>query len=137
MYSLFSPSVMSRLANASYYASAGERTMKLDDLYEWMQSAVWDDLQPNTTSIDPIHRGLQRRYTHLLIAYALAPSFIVEAIGYPSDTVPLATYELRRLDARLVASLRGDRLDVATRAHLEDLHARVESALHASATRGA
>jgi hypothetical protein len=137
MYALFSPAVMSRLANASYYAQGGERTMSLDDLYEWMQSSVWDDLQPGTTSIDPIHRALQRRYTQLLIAYSLAPSFIVEAIGYPSDTVPLANFELRRLDTRLVHALAGNRLDVATRAHLEDLHARVASALHASATRGA
>ncbi len=137
MYALFSPDTMSRLANAPYYAQTGQRTMKLDDLYEWMQAAVWDDLQPNTTSIDPIHRALQRRYTHLLVAYALAPSFIVEAIGYPSDTVPLATYELRRLDSRLAQTLGNAHLDVATRAHLEDLHARITSALHASATRGA
>jgi hypothetical protein len=137
MYALFSPDTMSRLANAPYYTQSGQRTMKLDDLYEWMQAAVWDDLQPNTTSIDPIHRALQRRYTHLLVAYALAPSFIVEAIGYPNDTVPLATYELRRLDSRLAQTLGSSHLDVATRAHLEDLHARITSALHASATRGA
>lgn len=137
MYALFSPDAMSRLANAQFYASPGQRTMKLDNLFGWMQAAVWDDLRPGVTSIDPLHRGLQRRYTQLLVAYTLAPSFLIEALGYPSDTVPLASFELRRLDARIVQALHSARLDAATSAHLEDLHARVSHALAAGATRGA
>jgi hypothetical protein len=137
MYALFSPDAMSRLANASYYAQPGQRTMQLDDLFGWMQAAVWDDLRPGMTSIDPLHRGLQSRYTRLLIAYSLAPSFIVASIGYPADTVPLAGFELRRLDARLEQALRSPHLDTATRAHLEDVQARVTNAIHASSTRGA
>ena len=137
MYAMFSPDAMSRLANAPYIAQKGQRTMQLDDLFGWMQAAVWDDLKPGMRSIDPIHRGLQRRYTRLLIAYSLAPSFVVESIGYPADTVPLASFELRRLDARLVQALHSARVDAATRAHLEDVHARVQNALTASSVRGA
>ena len=137
MYAMFSPDAMSRLANAQYIAQPGVRTMKLDDLYGWTQAAVWDDLRPGMRTIDPLHRGLQRRFTRLLIAYSLAPSFVVESIGYPADTVPLASFELRRLDSRLVQALHAANVDAATRAHLEDMHARVQNALTANSTRGA
>ena len=137
MYAMFSPDAMSRLANVQYVAKPGQRAMKLDDLFGWMQAAVWDDLKPGMTSIDPLHRGLQRRYTRLLIAYSLAPGFVIESIGYPADTVPLAGFELRRLDARLVRALHSANVDAATRAHLEDMHARVRTALSASSVRGA
>jgi len=136
MFGLFSPEVMSRLADEPYKAKPGAQTMRLEDLFEWMQAAVWDDLRPGTTSIDPTHRALQRRYTTLLVAFALAPSFIVESAGYPSDAVPLARYELRRLAARIDVALHSPQLDIATRAHLEDLQSRVRHALEPNAVRG-
>jgi hypothetical protein len=137
MYTLFSPDVMSRLADAPLKAAPGTQTMSLDDLFGWMQASVWDDLGPGATSIDPLHRALQRRYTQLLIAFSLAPSFIVSAIGYPSDSAPLARFELRRLLPRIDEALRSNRLDVGTRAHLEDVQSRVKAALAPNATRGA
>jgi len=137
MYAMFSPEAMSRLANAAYKAAPGARTMSLDDLFIWTQAAVWGDLAPNLATIPAPHRALQRRYTGLLIAYALAPSFVVQSIGYPSDTASLASYELRRLAPAVDVALRSRTLDVATRAHLEDMRARVRHALDASAVRGA
>jgi len=137
MFALFSPDAMSRLANAPYKVTHGERTMSLDDLFGWMQAAVWDDLRPQLASIDATHRALQRRYTSLLVAFTLAPSFVVESIGYPSDTASLASYELRRLAPAVDAALRSRTLDVPTRAHLEDVRARVRHALEAGAVRGA
>jgi hypothetical protein len=110
--------------------------MSLADLFSWMQASVWDDLRPNVTAIDPLHRGLQRRYTTLLIAFALAPSFVVSGAGYPSESPPLARYELRALEARLRVALRSPRLEIATRAHLEDLQSRIEAALAPTAVRG-
>ena len=137
MYAMFSPETMSRLANAAYKATPGTRTMSLDDLFTWTQGAVWGDLEPNLATIPAQHRALQRRYTGLLIAYALAPSFVVQSIGYPSDTASLASYELRHLAPAVDAALRSRRLDVASRAHLEDIRARVRHALDANAVRGA
>jgi hypothetical protein len=137
LYAMFSPETMSRLADAPFTATSRERTMSLADLFGWTQAAVWDDLSPQLTSIDPIRRALQRRYASLLVAYALAPSFLLDEIGYPNDTAPLATFELRRLANGLDAALRSPRLDVATRAHLEDVRERVRHALDAGAVRGA
>ncbi len=136
MFSLFSPDTMGRLADNALKVGPGERTMTLGDLYGWTQDAVWDDLGPQRSPGDAIHRGLQRRYTRLMIAFSLAPSFLVEALGYPSDTQALARFELHRLSDRLRVALRSNRLDVETRAHLEDTQSRVDRALSPNATRG-
>lgn len=137
MFAMFSPDAMTRLADSAYKTKPGERAMSLDDLYAWMQAAVWDDLGPTTERIDPAHRALQRRYTNLLIAFALAPSFVVEAVGYPSETASLASFELRRVARGVDLALRSPRLDDATRAHLEDVRNRVRHALDPGAVRGA
>ena len=135
MYELFSPDAMSRIADEQLKSKPGT-SMSLDDLFGWMQAAVWDDLVAGTRSIDPQHRALQRRYTTLLIEFALAPSVVVEDIGFPGDSPSLARFELERLDARLANVLRSPRLDTATRAHLDDIHNRVAHALEPSAVRG-
>ncbi len=137
MFQLFSPDTMSRLADQGLSAPPGAKPMSLDDLFGWMQAAVWDDVGSGMTASDPVHRALQRRYTNLMVAFSLAPSFIVEGDGYPSDSASLARYQLRRVLERVDAGLRSGRLDVATRAHLEDVQSRVKAALEPRATRGA
>jgi hypothetical protein len=137
MFRLFSPSAMSRLADEGLEVGNPRDTMSLADLFGWMGDAVWDRMPAGATSIDATHRALQRRYTNLLIAYSLAPSFIVNAVGYPSDTAPLARYALRRIVDRVDADLRSPKLDVATRAHLEDVRSRAAHALDPNAARGA
>ncbi len=135
MDEMFSPDVMSRLADEQLKVAHPSDTMSLEDLFNWTQAAVWDDLGPHTVSIDPLHRALQRRYTNLMIAFNLAPSFVVSVLGYPSDSVPLARYELVQLQGRLNQSLASNSLDVATRAHLDDLRTRVRHALDPNAMR--
>ncbi len=135
MFAIFSPDTMSRLADERYKLSPGQTTMSLDDLFGWTEAAVWDDL--GRASIEPLHRALQRRYTNLLVAFSLAPTALVADIGYPSDSAPLARYELRRLRARIERALRDPQLDLGTRAHLEDTENRLKHALDPNAVRGA
>ncbi len=135
MFEMYSPDVMSRLADQQLKVAHPGDTMSLEDLFGWMQASVWDDLKPGMTTIDPLHRNLQRRYTNLMIAFNLAPSFVVEGLGYPSDSVPLARYELSQLSGRLDRALASNSLDVATRAHLDDMRSRVRHALDPNATR--
>jgi len=56
-------------------------------------------------------------------------------LDFPGDTAPLVRYQLRRLDARLMQSLRSPKLDRTTRAHLEDIHNRVAHALEPTTIR--
>jgi hypothetical protein len=135
MDEMFSPDVMSRLADERLKVAHPADVMSLEDLFGWTQASIWDDLTPHTVSIDPLHRALQRRYTNLMIAFNLAPSFIVSALGYPSDSVPLARYELVQLEGRLDGALASKTLDVPTRAHLDDLRTRVRHALDPGAVR--
>jgi len=135
MYKLLAPDTLSRIEDERLRVANPNDVMSLDDLFGWMQAAVWDDLTPNLTSIDAIHRGLQRRYTTYLVAVALAPSSLLELLDFPGDTAPLVRYQLRRLDARLTQSLRSPKLDRTTRAHLEDIHNRVAHALEPTTIR--
>ncbi|MGP6158245.1 MAG: zinc-dependent metalloprotease [Vulcanimicrobiaceae bacterium] len=136
-FTLFSPEVMSRLADQPLRTDHPADTMSLGDLFEWMQAAAWDGIGPRMGPLDPLHRAFQRRYATLLVAFSLAPSFTISAFGYPSDSPALARYELQGLAKRLDAGLSSPSLDVATRAHLEDLHSRVRHALDPNSMRGA
>jgi len=78
---LFSPIVLSRLVDQRLKLGRSDQTMSLEDLFGWTQSAVWSELDGSGRSIEPIHRCMQRRVTNLLIAYALAPSALVDRIG--------------------------------------------------------
>ena len=136
MFQIFSPDVMSRLADQQLKVEKPGDTMSLEDLFGWTSAAVWDDVRAGMGPIDPLHRALQRRYTNLLVAFTLAPTFLVDALGYPSDSTALARFELERLAGRLDVAARSPHLDVATRAHLDDERSRVRHALDAASTRG-
>jgi len=135
MYKLLAPDTLSRIEDERFRVANPKDVMSVDDLFGWMQAAVWDDLKPNVTSIDALHRGLQRRYTSYLIAIALAPSGLLEILDFPGDTAPLVRYQLRSLDGRLVQTLHSGALDRTTRAHLEDIHSRVAHALEPTTLR--
>jgi hypothetical protein len=135
MFGLFSPVVLSRIADQQLRDAHPGASMSEADLFGWMEAAVWNDTG-KSGSIDILQRALQRRWTDWLMAVSVAPSFIIDILGFPSDTVPLARYELRHLDGTLADAVRRGNLDVATRAHLEDLHERVHRTLDASMTRG-
>jgi len=137
MFQLFSPDTLGRITDQQLRDAHPGGSMSEADLFGWMQAAVWTDRSLQAGSIDVLQRSLQRRWTNYLIAVALAPSFLVDALGFPSDTAPLARYELRRLDEHLTTALRRNGQDVATRAHLEDMHDRVRHALDPNATRNA
>ncbi|MBC5811022.1 MAG: zinc-dependent metalloprotease [Candidatus Eremiobacteraeota bacterium] len=137
MFELLSPDTMSRIVDAQLRSADRKNSMSLPDLFGWMQASVWNDVNPNVSNVNTVRRGLQRRYTSYIIAISLAPSFLLDAIGYPSDTASLARFQLRRLDERLATGLKSRQLDVATRAHLEDTRSRVRHALDPSASRGA
>jgi hypothetical protein len=137
MFGLFSPDTLARIADQQLRDQRPGAQMSEADLFGWMEAAVWTDDSLRGPSIDELQRGLQRRWTGHLIAIALAPSFVLELLDFPSDTASLARYQLRRLDDRLARALRRTDLDVTTRAHLEDMHDRVRHALDPDATRNA
>ncbi len=129
---VLSPLTMTRIADQEALGHGAAQTMTLQDLFDWMNGAVFDDYtNGRLRTVDPLRRSLQRRYAELLSAYVLAPSSLLDRLGYPSDTSALARYELHRLQPQLAARLAGGGLDTATRAHLESLQHRVTETLTA------
>jgi hypothetical protein len=114
MYEVFSPDVLGRIADQQLRDEHPGASMSEADLFGWMQASVWSDESLKASSIGLLQRDLQRRWTNYLVAISLAPSFILEAIGFPSDTagaLPVAParrpsgrsttpFEPRRSDAR-------------------------------------
>ena len=105
--------------------------MRLSDIFEWSRSAIWDDAQ-GRSSIPAAHRELQRRFTDLMILIQAVPSQQITLLGTPREVQALARYELRLIGREVAVELDRPDLDVGTRAHLEDVKARIGRALSAA-----
>lgn len=123
---MFDPVTLQRLDDMSFKYGTGH-TMDIGDLFTWMQSAVYGDVShPKGGDIPLVRRDLQRSYAAMLSRLANSPR-----PGTPPDAQALARYELGALRTQLGASLRANRLDLLTRAHLAALNADVSRALNA------
>ena len=125
---LFSPSNLARVADEEVKVDKPGATMSLADLFGWTNASIYDDLGRPT--IAPTHRELQRRFADLQIQIVNLPTIFVDQLGLPRETQALARYQLSKLSSRLDGALRSAR-DDGTRAHHEDLRARVRGILDA------
>ena len=133
LYSIFTPANLARINDQALMAPG--RTMSLQDLFTWSTAAIFGDVASGA-SIPELHRDLQRRYTDLLLQIAMLPSFALEQLQVPYSTQELALFELKQAGADVHRGLASHRLDVATRAHLTELSARINRGLNAQNTRG-
>jgi hypothetical protein len=123
---MFSPTVLSRLADMPTKAKPGE-AMTLSDLFTWSQRSIYGDIaNGKVANATQVRRNLQRRYATMLRTLALAPP-----AGTPYDAQALARYELVALDRDLTGAQARGGYDVQTRAHLSALHEDVSRTLHA------
>lgn len=128
--SLFHPVVLGRVYDVEA-ESAGNGTLRLQDVFEWTRGAAFGDVENGRAGrASAAHRELQRHFVDLLVAYQSAPSALVQTAGAPREAQALARYELKEIDAEVTRALRWQSLDVTTRAHLEDVQTRTERALH-------
>jgi len=118
---------MQRMVEVGLYADGP--TYGPAELLADVRAAVWGELN-GRGAIDPWRRQLQRVHVDRLISLATAES-APTARGADVSTAearPLAREELRTLQSAITARIhRGG--DAATRAHLEDLSARIREAL--------
>lgn len=121
---LFNPLVLQRIVDNPSMATA-HRTMTIDDLFAWMHSSVYSELEGRrVTSISLLRRNLQASYEHTLIGLVTAPQQ-----GTPDDAQSLARAELARLVTDADSALKSGSLDGVTRAHLMTMRARAQAAL--------
>ncbi|HET9065024.1 MAG TPA: zinc-dependent metalloprotease [Gemmatimonadales bacterium] len=118
---------MQRMVEVGLYADGP--TYGPAELLADVRAAVWGELN-GRGAIDPWRRQLQRVHVDRLISLATAAS-APAARGADVSTAearPLAREELRTLQSAITARIRRGG-DAATRAHLEDLSARIREAL--------
>ena len=123
---MFQPLMLQRLDGLAFKSAPGA-TMSMADLFEWAQATVYRELRAkNLHEISVVRRNLQQSYARRLIKLVTAP-----APGTPYDAQALARAKLTSLSGDLRAARASRSLDDVTRAHLDDLQARVAQALEA------
>lgn len=134
---LLDPRRLTRLAEMQVLQP--EDAYPLTEFFDDLRGSVWTELEA-ARSIEPYRRALQRAYVS-----ALGNLMTVELQSSPfagpapaldrSDVRPLVRAELTTLREDVTASLRRIR-DRVTRAHLEDLGARIDEILDGGAASG-
>jgi hypothetical protein len=132
---LFTPGLLSRIRDNEARVQKPGDTLSMAELFSGMTDSIFSELRPAKTPVlvPTTRRELQREYvTTLLSLYQGVP-------GAPADAQSLARLHLRRLNAEITAALArqpAGKLDVTTRAHLEQQGERIQRALKAQAVVG-
>ncbi|MCL1492744.1 MAG: zinc-dependent metalloprotease [Pseudanabaena sp. Salubria-1] len=145
---LLSSERLQRLRDTELKTAAGQ-ALTLPELFDTLLQGIWTEvLQPpnDLTQVSSLRRSLQRQHMNLLVNLALRnrlspdkiDNFLDFVVGIqtsnpPEDARTLAWYQLRQLRDRLANVLRdrGDKLDIYTKAHLEEASDRIAKAIDA------
>jgi predicted Zn-dependent protease len=145
---LLSSDRLQRLRDTELKTAAGE-ALTLPELFDTLLQSIWTEvLQPpnDLTQVSSLRRSLQRQHMNLLVNLALRnrlsfdkiDNFLDLVVGMqtsnpPEDARTLAWYQLRQLRDRLANVLRdrSDKLDIYTKAHLEEASDRITKAIEA------
>jgi hypothetical protein len=145
---LLSSDRLERIQNAELkYPSAEMLTMP--ELFETLQTGIWSEIMekdPDSLEISTVRRGLQRRHLNILVNMVLRnPEIVMSAsnlldfivglqtFSAPEDARVLARYQLRNLNEQIERTLKKHhkKMDLETKAHLEDVSDRILKALDA------
>jgi predicted Zn-dependent protease len=145
---LLSSDRLHRLRDNELKTPTGE-ALTLPELFDTLIQSIWTEvIEPTNdlTQISSLRRSLQRQHMNLLVNLALRNRFSfdkidnildfivgIQTINPPEDARTLAWYQLRQLRDRLANVLRdrNDKLDIYTKAHLEEASDRLNKALEA------
>jgi hypothetical protein len=115
---LFNPVVLARIDENP--ALAIKPTMSIDDLFTWLDGAIYNDL--SMRDIPLVRRNLQTSFVDKVADLANKPPK-----GTPADAVALARVELHRIASSAAKAMHGSH-DAVTSAHLTDLIHRANAA---------
>lgn len=140
---VFDPSVMSRILNNTLKAEKDEQPLTLAELFRGVSDSIWNPsagAEPANASTSLIRRNLQREHirelSNLVLGSRNRSSLFIFLTGgssasTPADARSLARMHLRELQQRL-GKPPSEKLDDATRAHLEECYARISQVMTAS-----
>jgi hypothetical protein len=121
---LYDPVVMTRLSDMRY--KYGRLTpFYLEDMFVFVRDAIWKEVF-ESRDVNSFRRNLQRYHLNILLKMVIEP-----APGTPDDARALARMDLMQIADAIDKSLRTQPLDYITRAHLQEVEARINAALSA------
>lgn len=139
---------LDRIQNAELKYES-EEMLTMPELFETLKTGIWSEItekDPDSLEISTVRRGLQRRHLNILVNMVLrnpellwsAPTFVDFIVGLqtfraPEDAKVLARYQLRELNKQIERTLKKHhkKMDLETKAHLEDVSDRILKALEA------
>jgi hypothetical protein len=131
---LYHPIALGRLLDIEARYVGKDKAFTMSEMFSGVRKAVWTELD-GRTSINSFRRNLQRKHTQTLIGLAVGSD-----PSTPEDARTLARADLvairRGIDA-VLGKVEGPaaRVDVITRAHLDETRARITAALEAGIQR--
>ncbi|HVS01363.1 MAG TPA: zinc-dependent metalloprotease [Thermoanaerobaculia bacterium] len=130
---LLHPARLTRLLDNELRVPPGEEPYRMSELLDTLTASTWSEIEGGRpAAVGSLRRGLQRATIDRLARLALARKGNPLFPEPPQDARALARYELRKVAGWIDGALSGrERLDVATRAHLEESAARIRQVLEA------
>lgn len=121
---LYNPVKLGRLQDLELLADPADR-FTMADAFVGVREAIWSELD-NESSINGFRRNLQGKHLEHLMKLVLRPPK-----DMPGDAVALARADLAQLQTGIDQTLRSGQLDYTTRAHLENVAAKIRQTLEA------
>lgn len=125
---LYHPLRLGRMQDSALMLDDPSDAFTMADLFVGIRSSIWSELGSGS-NINTFRRDLQRAHADRLIRMTLRSS-----AGMPADARSLARADLVHLKAQIAKALGGG-LDHSTKAHLEEIRARIGQALEAPMVR--
>ncbi|MEW6026614.1 MAG: zinc-dependent metalloprotease [Planctomycetota bacterium] len=119
---MYEPTVLRRLSNLALKYKKDEPRFGLEELFSGLRDGIWTEV-PKGENVNACRRALQRAHLEKIISIYLADSRT-----YPSDAIALAHNDLLAI-RNYINSINQAQFDAMTRMHLEDINARITTAL--------
>ncbi len=123
MLRLFDPLVLQRVQDNEIRFPEGNDVFTMAELFESVRKAVWKEVAEGR-NVNSFRRELQRMHLYVLNTLVVnSPSIL------PHDAITLARADLVQIQDQIGKALASDKLDVYTRAHLEETQAKIAATL--------
>ncbi|MFH1227770.1 MAG: zinc-dependent metalloprotease [Planctomycetota bacterium] len=141
---LYDPMVLNRVSNISLRYGKDQEQFGLAELFDSLWNGIWQEINmidkdgsqldvKEGMAINPFRRNLQRSHLEKIISLSLSEA----KNGIPSDAIALARSNLAMIrDNCQVIIAQNVTIDPATKAHIQDIHARAAAALECKVNKG-
>ena len=130
---MYHPILLSRLQDSEVKYTVAADRFTMAEMFQEVYASIWSEVnRPVASNIDSFRRNLQREHLRRLQLLVLRPP-----AGTPEDASTLARYNLVQLSAQINKALVAPnaKMDLMTRAHLQETAARIKETLSAQQTR--